>query len=70
MKTVPTSIKQSNPDVKQAIIPFPRRTLRQLERGQFYTYKPCTIPTDTTSPIYNLSVPFFDKGAPEEWIKC
>eukprot|EP00957_Ditylum_brightwellii_P016964 1279264-Ditylum_brightwellii.AAC.1 len=26
-------------------------------------------PTDATSPIYELSVPFFDKGTPEEWNK-
>eukprot|EP00957_Ditylum_brightwellii_P006416 487243-Ditylum_brightwellii.AAC.1 len=24
---------------------------------------------DATSPIYKLSVPFFDKGTPKEWIK-
>eukprot|EP00957_Ditylum_brightwellii_P083611 6355656-Ditylum_brightwellii.AAC.1 len=53
MKTVPTSIKQSNPDVKQA----------------FHAYKLCTTPADATSPIYKLSVPFFDGGTPEEWIK-
>eukprot|EP00957_Ditylum_brightwellii_P110618 8436688-Ditylum_brightwellii.AAC.2 len=32
-------------------------------------YKLCTTPTDVTSPIYKLSVPFFDKRTPEEWIK-
>eukprot|EP00957_Ditylum_brightwellii_P159205 12117421-Ditylum_brightwellii.AAC.2 len=28
-----------------------------------------TTPADATLPIYELSVPFFDKGTPEEWIK-
>eukprot|EP00957_Ditylum_brightwellii_P167477 12749213-Ditylum_brightwellii.AAC.1 len=59
MRTVPTSTKQSNPDVKRVIILFPRPAPRQLERGQFHTYKLCTTPADATSPIYKLSVPFF-----------
>eukprot|EP00957_Ditylum_brightwellii_P016410 1234167-Ditylum_brightwellii.AAC.1 len=69
MRTVPTSTKQSNPDVKQAIILFPRPAPRQLERGQFHTYKLRTTLADATSPIYNLSIPFFTEGTPEEWIK-
>eukprot|EP00957_Ditylum_brightwellii_P023156 1747439-Ditylum_brightwellii.AAC.1 len=68
MKMVPTTTKQSNPDVKWGIILFPRPDPRNLERGQFHTYKLCTTPTDATSSIYELSVPFFDKGTPEEWI--
>eukprot|EP00957_Ditylum_brightwellii_P134460 10251120-Ditylum_brightwellii.AAC.1 len=69
MRAVPTSTKQSNPNVKRTIILFPRPAFRQLERGQFHTYKLRTTPTDATLPIYKLSVPFFDKGTPEEWIK-
>eukprot|EP00957_Ditylum_brightwellii_P008094 613816-Ditylum_brightwellii.AAC.1 len=68
MKTVPTS-KQSNPNVKRAVIALQRPSPRQLKRGQYHTYKLRTTPTDATSPIYKLSVPFFDKGTPEEWIK-
>eukprot|EP00957_Ditylum_brightwellii_P130488 9954935-Ditylum_brightwellii.AAC.1 len=69
MRTVPTSTQQSNLDVKRAVILFPRPAPRQLECGQFHTYKLHTTPTDATSPIYELSIPFFDKGTPEEWIK-
>eukprot|EP00957_Ditylum_brightwellii_P128054 9766191-Ditylum_brightwellii.AAC.1 len=69
MRTVPTSIKQSNPDVKRAVILFPRPAPKHLERGQFHAYKLCTTPADTTSPIYKLSVPFFDCKTLEEWIK-
>eukprot|EP00957_Ditylum_brightwellii_P138379 10547436-Ditylum_brightwellii.AAC.1 len=69
MKTVPMANKRTNPDVKQAIIPFPRPEPRNLEIGQFHTYKLRTIPTDATSPVYELSVPFFDERTPEEWIK-
>eukprot|EP00957_Ditylum_brightwellii_P103329 7874839-Ditylum_brightwellii.AAC.1 len=69
MRTAPTSKQQSNPDVKQAVIVFTIPSPRQLKRGQFHTYKLRTTPADMTSPIYELSVPFFDKGTPEEWIK-
>eukprot|EP00957_Ditylum_brightwellii_P131955 10061999-Ditylum_brightwellii.AAC.1 len=69
MRTVPTSTKQSNPDAKWEVIPLPRPAQRQLEGGQFHTYKLHTTPADVTSPIYELSVSFFDEGTPEEWIK-
>eukprot|EP00957_Ditylum_brightwellii_P102696 7826734-Ditylum_brightwellii.AAC.1 len=69
MKTVLTANKRSNPDMKQAIIPFLRPEPRNLERGQFHTYKLRTTPADATLPVYKLFVPFFDEGAPEEWIK-
>eukprot|EP00957_Ditylum_brightwellii_P022084 1665931-Ditylum_brightwellii.AAC.1 len=65
MKTAPTSKQQSNPDVKRAVFAFPRPPPRQVERGQFHTYKLHTTPVDATSPIYKLSIPFFDKGTPE-----
>eukprot|EP00957_Ditylum_brightwellii_P148351 11294336-Ditylum_brightwellii.AAC.1 len=56
MRMPPTSKEQSNPDVKQAVIVFMRPTSRQLE-------------CDTISPIYKLSIPFFNEGAPKEQIK-
>eukprot|EP00957_Ditylum_brightwellii_P051839 3931514-Ditylum_brightwellii.AAC.1 len=55
--------------MKWAVIPFPRPAPRQLERAQFHAYKLRTTPADVISPIYKLSVPFFDGGTPEEWIK-
>eukprot|EP00957_Ditylum_brightwellii_P162123 12343471-Ditylum_brightwellii.AAC.1 len=69
MRMVPTSTKQSNPVVKRAVIPFPRPAPKQLEHGQFHAYKLCTTSADVTSPIYELSVLFFDCRTPEEWIK-
>eukprot|EP00957_Ditylum_brightwellii_P132446 10099516-Ditylum_brightwellii.AAC.1 len=68
-RTVPTSTKQSNPDVKRVVIAFPQPAPKHLERGQFHAYKLRTTPVDATSPIYELSVPFFDCRTPEEWIK-
>eukprot|EP00957_Ditylum_brightwellii_P119755 9136817-Ditylum_brightwellii.AAC.1 len=69
MRMLLTSSKQSNPDVKQEVILFPRPAPRQLECGQFHACKLCTTPADATSSIYKLSVPFFDGRTPEEWIK-
>eukprot|EP00957_Ditylum_brightwellii_P008634 655334-Ditylum_brightwellii.AAC.1 len=69
MRTAPTTKQQSNPDVKRAVIVFTRPTLRQLGYGQFHTYKLHTTPADANSPTYKLSIPFFDEGAPKEWIK-
>eukprot|EP00957_Ditylum_brightwellii_P103328 7874708-Ditylum_brightwellii.AAC.1 len=37
--------------------------------GERPAYKLRTTPADATLPIYKLSIPFFDEGAPEEWIK-
>eukprot|EP00957_Ditylum_brightwellii_P040502 3065350-Ditylum_brightwellii.AAC.1 len=68
MKTAP-STKQSNLDVKQAVIAFQQPPPRQLKHRQYHMYKLRTTPADATSPIYKLSVPFSDKGTPEEWIK-
>eukprot|EP00957_Ditylum_brightwellii_P179397 13666112-Ditylum_brightwellii.AAC.1 len=68
MKTVPMATKRTNPDVKRAIIPFPRLEPRNLEKGQYYTYKLRTTPANATLPVYELSAPFFDEGTPEEWI--
>eukprot|EP00957_Ditylum_brightwellii_P069307 5261617-Ditylum_brightwellii.AAC.1 len=70
MRTAPTSSRlQSNPNVKQAMINFTRPTPRQLKCGHFHTYQLCTTPADATSPTYELSMPFFEEGTPEEWIK-
>eukprot|EP00957_Ditylum_brightwellii_P020560 1550066-Ditylum_brightwellii.AAC.1 len=69
MRTAPTSTQQSNSDMKRAVIAFPRPTPRQLKFSQFHTYKLRNIPADASSPIYKLSVPFFNKGTPKEWIK-
>eukprot|EP00957_Ditylum_brightwellii_P170405 12971067-Ditylum_brightwellii.AAC.1 len=69
MRVVPTSTKQSNPNMKRAVILFPRPAPKQLKCGQFHAYKLRTTPADATSLIYELSVPFFDCRTPEEWIK-
>eukprot|EP00957_Ditylum_brightwellii_P007949 602191-Ditylum_brightwellii.AAC.1 len=68
MKTIPTKPRRGNKDVKRLIILFKRADPKPLERGQFHTYKLRTTPADATSPLYELSLPFFEEGTPEEWI--
>eukprot|EP00957_Ditylum_brightwellii_P149852 11412545-Ditylum_brightwellii.AAC.1 len=68
MRAVPTKPGRGNKDVNRSIIPFKRADPKPLKRGQFHTYKLLTTPADATSPLYELSVPFFKSGTPEEWI--
>eukprot|EP00957_Ditylum_brightwellii_P134312 10239783-Ditylum_brightwellii.AAC.1 len=68
MKTAP-STKQSNPNIKRAVIAFQQPLPRQLKCRQCHMYKLCATPTDATSPIYKLSITFFGTETPEEWIK-
>ena len=68
MKLAPITTRKTI-DAKRAIIPFDRPPIKALERGQYHTYKLRTTPADASSPVYELAVPFFDSGTPEEWIK-
>eukprot|EP00957_Ditylum_brightwellii_P039091 2954787-Ditylum_brightwellii.AAC.1 len=69
MRTVPSTKRATNPDVKRAVIALTRPTPKTLERSQYHTYRLRITPADTNSPTYELAIPFFDKGTPEEWIK-
>eukprot|EP00957_Ditylum_brightwellii_P008747 663428-Ditylum_brightwellii.AAC.1 len=66
MRTVPTKPGHGNKDVKLLIIPFKRADPKPLAHGQFHTYKLRTTPADATSPLYELLLPFFKEGTPEE----
>eukprot|EP00957_Ditylum_brightwellii_P153144 11656764-Ditylum_brightwellii.AAC.1 len=68
MKAVPRKPGCPSKDMKWSIIPFKRADVKQLERIQFHTYKLRTTPADPMSPLYELSLPFFKEGSPEEWI--
>eukprot|EP00957_Ditylum_brightwellii_P025889 1958727-Ditylum_brightwellii.AAC.1 len=63
------STKQSNLDMKQAVIAFQEPPPRQLKRRHYHTYKLHTTTADATLPIFELSVPFFGEGTQEECIK-
>ena len=55
--------------ILQPAIPYERPKTKKMERGEFHNYKLRTVPGDAASPIYELSVPFFSSGTPEEWIR-
>eukprot|EP00957_Ditylum_brightwellii_P172878 13161162-Ditylum_brightwellii.AAC.1 len=69
MRTAPSTKRVTNPDVKRGVIALTRPTPKTLGRSQYHTYRLRTTPADTSSPTYELAIPFFDKGMPEEWIK-
>ena len=46
-------------------IPFEREPTKAPVKGEYHTYKLRTQPTDSSSPVYDLSVPVFDHGTPE-----
>ena len=53
MKVVPTNtvVKKS----QQAVIPLERAPVKQLQQGDYYTYKLCSNPADAKSPVYTCS---------------
>ena len=50
-------------------IPLERPEKKSLTKGEYHTYKLRSTPSDNTSPTYELSVPYFSTGTPEEWLK-
>jgi len=46
-----------------------RPEVRDLEHGEYQRYKLRNVPEDENSPTYELSVPYFGTGTPEEWLK-
>jgi len=46
-----------------------RPEIRELEHGEYQRYKLRNVPEDESSPTYELSVPYFGTGTPEEWLK-
>lgn len=48
------------------IIPLERPEEKQLRKDQYLTFKLRSVPTDEASTTYDLSVPFFSNGSPEE----
>eukprot|EP00957_Ditylum_brightwellii_P072222 5490416-Ditylum_brightwellii.AAC.1 len=63
------NIQAKQPGCETGSYSVPKTCPQAAQCGQFHAYKLCTTPADVTSPIYELSVPFFDGGTPDEWIK-
>ena len=51
--------------LKPAIL-FTRAPVKKLECGEYHACKLRIGPGDSSSPVYELSVPFFASGNPEE----
>ena len=49
-------------------IPFEKPEAKALEKGQFHSYKCKNDPSDKDSMTYQVDIPFFSSGTPEEWI--
>lgn len=48
------------------VIPYERPVKKQLKKDEFLTYKLQSDPENSESPTYELTVPFFGTGTPEE----
>ena len=46
-----------------------RPEIRELEKGEYQTYKLRNTPNDPDSPTYELAVPYFSSGCVEDWLK-
>ena len=73
MKTVPKKDKVSSADRKSGFLPPPipleRPEVKKLQKDEYLVMKLRSIPNKSTSPVYELNVPYFKDGTPEEWLK-
>ena len=73
MKVVPRKDQVSNMDRKSGFLPPPipleRPKIKKLQRDKYLVMKLRSIPNKSTSPVYELNVPYFKDGTPEEWFK-
>ena len=46
-----------------------RPGIKEPVKGEYAIMKCRTNPTDATSPMFDLPVPYFNTGQPEEWLK-
>ena len=49
-------------------IPFQRPAAKELSKDQYQVYKLRNVPKEKTSPTYELAVPYFSSGTPEEFL--
>ena len=70
MKTSFTNANKENTRRRVAPpIPLERPEIRKLEKGEYQSYKLRNDPTNKNSPTYELSIPYFATGSPEEWLR-
>ena len=70
---VPKKEKVSNKDCKTGFLPPPiplkRPVIRTLQKDKYLVMKLWSIPNKSTSPVYELNVPYFKDSTLEEWLK-
>ena len=50
-------------------IPYERPEKKNYAKGTYITLKLRTVPNDDNSATHDLSVPYFNTGTPEEWLR-
>ena len=50
-------------------IPLERSAYKDLQKDDYLTMKLRSIPNKSNSPVYELNVPYYKDGTPEEWLK-
>ena len=65
--------KTNNNDRKSGFLPPPipleRPTNKVLQKDEYLVMKLRSVPNKSNSPVYELNVPYFKDGTPEEWMK-
>jgi hypothetical protein len=68
MKVAPSSGKTSSQRYPPPPIPLDRPNVKELKKHESLTMKLRSDPADDNSQTYDLTIPFFRTGKPEEWL--
>eukprot|EP00957_Ditylum_brightwellii_P022270 1680936-Ditylum_brightwellii.AAC.1 len=72
MKISKKSLKFANRNQRSKPQPIPfyvKDNSKKLSPSDYQTYKLCTNSKDEKSAVYNLVVPYYEVGTPEEWLQ-
>lgn len=69
MKIIPRTVEAMMRKKKQeCVIPLGRPDKKELEKGSYETLRLYTDPGDTDSATYDVTVPYYGSGTPEEFL--
>ena len=68
MKTTSNKVSQTNRRYLKPVIGLERPTPVTLQKGEYVILKCRTVPGDAKSPTYDLPIPYFKTGSPEEFL--
>eukprot|EP00957_Ditylum_brightwellii_P017214 1297643-Ditylum_brightwellii.AAC.1 len=72
MKISEKSLEFANRNQGGKPLPIPfyvKDSSKKLSPLDYQIYKLCTNPKDEKSAVYNLPVPYYKVGTPEEWLQ-